>query len=155
MLVTRWLLEVPANAKPLEELSKAFLHRSASTAAKYDATREEKGVFLMKQVKTRGAEGVIFAAPSFCDPALLERPMLQDVLSQHGIPHRLQVRREHRPDGAGARTGRHLRRLDQVVERRLRSTPMNNQTIAMPSPPARPRSRRTSRKKTRCGCRRN
>ena len=88
LLVTRWLLDdVPANAKPLEELSKAFLHRSASTAAKYDATREEKGVFLMKQVKTRGAEGVIFAAPSFCDPALLERPMLQDVLSQHGIPH--------------------------------------------------------------------
>ena len=88
MLVTRWLLdEVPANADPLQELSKAFLHRSASTAAKYDATREEKGVFLMEQVKTRGAEGVIFAAPSFCDPALLERPMLQDVLSKHGIPH--------------------------------------------------------------------
>ena len=88
LLVTRWLLdEVPTNGNPLEELSKAFLHRSASTAAKYDATREEKGVFLMKQVKTGGAEGVIFAAPSFCDPALLERPMLQDVLSQHGIPH--------------------------------------------------------------------
>jgi benzoyl-CoA reductase subunit C len=88
MLITRWLLdEVPANANPLHELSKAFLHRSASTAAKYDLTREEKGVFLMKQVKTRGAEGVIFAAPSFCDPALLERPMLQDVLSKHAIPH--------------------------------------------------------------------
>jgi benzoyl-CoA reductase subunit C len=88
MLVTRWLLDdVPADRSPLEELSKAFLHRSASTAAKYDATREEKGVFLMKQVKTRGAEGVVFAAPSFCDPALLERPMLQDVLSKHGIPH--------------------------------------------------------------------
>ncbi len=88
MLVTRWLLdEVPADGDPLLELSKAFLHRSASTAAKYDATREEKGVFLMKQVKTRGAEGVVFAAPSFCDPALLERPMLQDVLSKHGIPH--------------------------------------------------------------------
>jgi len=87
-LVTRWLLdEVPADGDPLQELSKAFLHRSASTAAKYDTTREEKGVFLMKQVKTRGAEGVIFAAPSFCDPALLERPMLQDVLSKHGIPH--------------------------------------------------------------------
>jgi benzoyl-CoA reductase subunit C len=87
-LVTRWLLdEVPADGDPLQELSKAFLHRSASTAAKYDTTREEKGVFLMGQVKTRGAEGVIFAAPSFCDPALLERPMLQDVLSKHGIPH--------------------------------------------------------------------
>jgi len=88
MLVTRWLLdEVPANANPLEELSKAFLHRSAATAAKYEASREAKGVYLMKQVKTRGAEGVIFAAPSFCDPALLERPMLQDVLAKHGIPH--------------------------------------------------------------------
>ncbi len=88
MLVTRWLLdEVPTGGDPLQELSKAFLHRSASTAAKYEATREEKGVFLMGQVQTRGAEGVIFAAPSFCDPALLERPMLQDVLSKHGIPH--------------------------------------------------------------------
>ena len=88
MLITRWLLdEVPTDGNPLQELSRAFLHRSASTAAKYDATREEKGVFLMKQVKTRGAEGVIFAAPSFCDPALLERPMLQDVLTQHAIPH--------------------------------------------------------------------
>ena len=88
MLVTRWLQgEVPADGNPLEELSKAFLHRSASTAAKYETTREEKGVFLMKQVSTRGAEGVIFAAPSFCDPALLERPMLQDVLAKRGIPY--------------------------------------------------------------------
>ncbi len=88
MLVTRWLLDdVPSDADPLAELSKAFLHRSASTAAKYDATRDEKGRYLLKQVKTRGAEGVVFAAPSFCDPALLERPMLQDVLAKHGIPY--------------------------------------------------------------------
>ena len=88
MLVTRWLLDdVPCDGKPLDELSRAFLHRSASTAAKYDARREDKGVFLLTQVKTRGAEGVVFAAPSFCDPALLERPMLQDVLAKHGVPH--------------------------------------------------------------------
>ena len=30
---------------------------------------------------------VIFAAPSFCDPALLERPMLQDVLGKHKVPY--------------------------------------------------------------------
>ena len=79
-------------------------------------------MFLLKQVKTRGAEGVIFAAPSFCDPALLERPMLQDVLSKHRHPaHRVQVRREHRPDGADPRTGRHLRRFDQALERRMRT----------------------------------
>ncbi|HVO07831.1 MAG TPA: benzoyl-CoA reductase subunit C [Burkholderiaceae bacterium] len=88
MLVTRWLQgDVPADGDPLRELSRAFLHASASTAAKYDTTREEKGMFLLKQVKTRGAEGVVFAAPSFCDPALLERPMLQDVLSKQKIPY--------------------------------------------------------------------
>ncbi|HLT25785.1 MAG TPA: benzoyl-CoA reductase subunit C [Zeimonas sp.] len=88
MLVTRWLLDdVPADGKPLEELSKAFLHRSASTAAKYDAKREDKGQYLLKQVKKGSAEGVIFAAPSFCDPALLERPMLQDVLAKQKVPY--------------------------------------------------------------------
>ncbi|MFO1282639.1 MAG: benzoyl-CoA reductase subunit C [Burkholderiales bacterium] len=88
MLVTRWLLDaVPTGGKPLEELSKAFLHRSASTAAKYDEKREDKGRFLLHQVKTRAAEGVVFSAPSFCDPALLERPMLQDVLAKHGVPY--------------------------------------------------------------------
>jgi benzoyl-CoA reductase subunit C len=87
-LGTRWLLDdLPAQGDPLAELAQAFLHRSASTAAKYDARREDKGMFLLRQVKTRGAEGVVFAAPSFCDPALLERPMLQDVLSTHGVPH--------------------------------------------------------------------
>ncbi|MCO5099691.1 MAG: benzoyl-CoA reductase subunit C [Burkholderiaceae bacterium] len=88
MLVTRWLLDdVPTVGKPLEELSKAFLHRSASTAAKYDAKREDKGQYLLHQVKKGSAEGVIFAAPSFCDPALLERPMLQDVLAKQKIPY--------------------------------------------------------------------
>jgi benzoyl-CoA reductase subunit C len=88
MLVNRWLLdEVPADGEPLQELSKAFLHRSATTAAKYDQRREDKGQYLLKQVKKFGAEGVVFAAPSFCDPALLERPMLQDVLGKHKIPH--------------------------------------------------------------------
>jgi benzoyl-CoA reductase subunit C len=88
LLVTRWLQnDVPDIGRPLDELAKAFLHHSVSTAARYDAKREDKGVFLLKQVKTRGAEGVIFAAPSFCDPALLERPMLQDVLGKHQVPY--------------------------------------------------------------------
>lgn len=92
MLIMRWLLDdVPADKEtsgdPLVELSKAFLHRSASTAAKYDEKKADKGQFLLKQVRTNGAEGVVFAAPSFCDPALLERPMLQDVLGKQKIPY--------------------------------------------------------------------
>jgi benzoyl-CoA reductase subunit C len=88
MLVQRWLLDdVPTDGDPLENLSKAFLHRSASTASKYDERREDKGRFLVESVKKNAAEGVIFAAASFCDPALLERPMLLEVLAKHGIPH--------------------------------------------------------------------
>jgi benzoyl-CoA reductase subunit C len=87
-LIQSWLLdEVPVAGDPLEELSKAFLHRSTSTSSKYDEKKEDKGKFLLKQIKDRGAEGVIFAAASFCDPALLERPMLQGILAQHKIPY--------------------------------------------------------------------
>jgi benzoyl-CoA reductase subunit C len=87
-LIQSWLLDdVPTTGDPLEELSKAFLHRSAQTASKYDDKKEDKGKHLLRQVKTRGAEGVIFAAASFCDPALLERPMLQEILAKHKIPY--------------------------------------------------------------------
>ena len=88
MLVTRWLLDdVPTDGDPLENLSKAFLHRSAATAAKYETHREDKGRFLLSAVANGGAEGVVFACPSFCDPALLERPMLQDVLNDRKVPY--------------------------------------------------------------------
>jgi benzoyl-CoA reductase subunit C len=87
-LIHSWLLDdVAMDANPLEALAKAFLHRSASTSSKYDENKEDKGKFLLRQVKTRGAEGVIFATPSFCDPALLERPMLQEILAKHRIPY--------------------------------------------------------------------
>jgi benzoyl-CoA reductase subunit C len=79
--------DVPATGDPLQALSKAFLHRSAQTSSKYDETKAEKGTHLLRQVKTRGAEGVIFAAASFCDPALLERPMLLEILGRHKIPY--------------------------------------------------------------------
>ncbi len=87
LLVTRWLIDdVPLDGDPLHNLSQAFLHQSESTAAKYEPDQEEKGKFLVRAVKRTGAEGVIFAAPSFCDPALLDRPMLQNVLTRANIP---------------------------------------------------------------------
>ena len=87
-LIQSWLLDdVPVNGDPLDELSKAFLHRSVQTSSKYDEKKEDKGRYLLHQVKTRGAEGVIFAAASFCDPALLERPMLQEILAKQKIPY--------------------------------------------------------------------
>ena len=87
MLILRYLLgDVEETGDPLAALSRAFISRSTQTSSKYDERREDKGMGLVEQVRSRGAEGVIFAAPSFCDPALLERPMLQEVLAAHGIP---------------------------------------------------------------------
>jgi benzoyl-CoA reductase subunit C len=79
--------DVSLEKSPLEALSEAFLHRSAQTSSKYDEKKEDKGRHLLRQVKTRGAEGVIFAAASFCDPALLERPMLLEILGKHKVPY--------------------------------------------------------------------
>ncbi len=87
MLVSRWLQgDVPLDGDPLEQLALAFLHRSVSTAMRYEPTQAEKGRFLIDSVRRTGAEGVVFAAPSFCDPALLERPMLHSALQRAGIP---------------------------------------------------------------------
>jgi benzoyl-CoA reductase subunit C len=88
ILVTRWLLEdVPTEGDPLRNLADAFLHHSAATAAKYEPDEKEKGQFLVRSVKRTGAEGVIFASPSFCDPALLDRPMMQHILKDNNIPY--------------------------------------------------------------------
>lgn len=88
LLVTRWLLsEVPTAGDPIDNLAKAFLHHSAQTAAKYETDREEKGRMLLETIRARQADGVIFAAPSFCDPALLEQPMLIDRLEARKIPY--------------------------------------------------------------------
>ncbi|HLN36975.1 MAG TPA: benzoyl-CoA reductase subunit C [Xanthobacteraceae bacterium] len=88
LLVTRWLTaDTPIEGDPLRNLASAFLHQSEATAAKYEPDLKEKGQHLVRAVRRSGAEGVIFAAPSFCDPALLDRPMLQHVLKDAGIPY--------------------------------------------------------------------
>lgn len=88
LLISRWLTsDVSTDGDPLRKLGDAFLHHSESTAAKYEPSQKEKGQHLVRAVKRSRAEGVIFACPSFCDPALLERPILQHVLKDAGIPY--------------------------------------------------------------------
>ena len=88
MLVNRWLQgEVPTDGDPVGNLASAYLHRSAQTAAKYEADMKEKGSYLLDIIKKRRADGVIFAAPSFCDPALLDQPMMVSRLEALKIPY--------------------------------------------------------------------
>jgi benzoyl-CoA reductase subunit C len=88
MLVARWLLhEVPTDGDPIENLSRAFITYSSETSCKYVPNKKDKGKHLINSVRSNGAEGVIFASPSFCDPALLDRPMLQNALNAQGIPY--------------------------------------------------------------------
>ncbi len=87
MLVNRWeQSDIAEDGDPVANLARAYLHNSANTSAKYEPDVAQKGLYLVEAVKRSRAEGVIFASPSFCDPALLERPMLQRVLAAHDIP---------------------------------------------------------------------
>ncbi len=88
MLVNRWeRSDVAEEGDPIANLADAYLHNSNDTSAKYEPDQAKKGLYLVEAVKRMRAEGVIFASPSFCDPALLERPMLQHVLAAHDIPY--------------------------------------------------------------------
>jgi benzoyl-CoA reductase subunit C len=83
----RWLQDdVAANGDPLDALVDAFLHHSAMSASRY-APDGDRGRWLIDSVERNRAEGVIFCAPSFCDPALLDQPMLVAALDRAGIPH--------------------------------------------------------------------
>ena len=87
LLGLRWISgDVSLEGDPLQALVEAFLTQSAETAARYLPEREH-GRSLVASVRRNHADGVVFCAPSFCDPALLEQPMLTARLDREGIPH--------------------------------------------------------------------
>ena len=88
MMINRMITEdIPTDGDPLLNLSEAFLKHSLDFASKFEPSEEKKGKFISELVHERGAEGVIFSAPSFCDPALLDQPMLAHVLDDANIPY--------------------------------------------------------------------
>jgi benzoyl-CoA reductase subunit C len=88
LLVMRWLGdEVDETGDGLDTLAEAYLQYQGESSCKYVPDDEHKGDQLVASVRDKGAEGVIFAAPSFCDPALLDRPMLQARLTEEGISY--------------------------------------------------------------------
>jgi benzoyl-CoA reductase subunit C len=87
-LVNRFLTaDVPQDGDPLEALALTYLTASVETSCKYVPNEADKGAYHIRRVKETKAEGVIYASPSFCDPALLDRPMIFHRLADAGIPH--------------------------------------------------------------------
>ncbi|HET6278891.1 MAG TPA: 2-hydroxyacyl-CoA dehydratase, partial [Candidatus Polarisedimenticolia bacterium] len=84
--VHRWIEgDIPLDGDPLENLVVAFLDQSIASPTRYIA-EGEKGRDLVERIRRCGAEGVLFCAPSFCDPALLDQPMTVKAVEGAGVP---------------------------------------------------------------------
>lgn len=84
--IHRWIRgPIGGDGDPMERLVRAFLDQGVPSAVRY-AEDGRKGEDLVARVQAAGAEGVIFCAPSFCDPALLDQPMCVAAVEKAGIP---------------------------------------------------------------------
>ena len=87
LLGLRWITgDIPEEGDPLNSLVEAYLFASASSASRY-APDGHRAQWLLDSFARNNAEGVVFCAPSFCDPALLEQPILVAELDRQGVPH--------------------------------------------------------------------
>jgi benzoyl-CoA reductase subunit C len=70
---------------PLDGLVDAYCRKTQLAAVRWDEG-QDRGMALVNQAKAARADGVVFMAASFCDPALLDQPRLQKALEQAAIP---------------------------------------------------------------------
>ena len=84
--VHRWMRgDIETEGDPLQNLVNAFLNDCIAAPTRY-IDDGKKGQELVDRVEASGAEGVVFCAPSFCDPALLDQPMAVRAVEVAGIP---------------------------------------------------------------------
>lgn len=84
--VHRWIRgDVRLDGDPLDALVEASLHDAIPHPTRW-SEGEKKGEDLVERVRRSRAGGVLFAAPSFCDPALLDQPMAVAAIERAGIP---------------------------------------------------------------------
>jgi benzoyl-CoA reductase subunit C len=84
--IHRWIKgDVATSGDPLLSLVTAFLDDAIESPVRFIGDRP-KGAELVARVRASGAEGVLFCAPSFCDPALLDQPMAVKAMDAAGIP---------------------------------------------------------------------
>jgi benzoyl-CoA reductase subunit C len=77
--------DIPTDGDPMQRLVDALLGDAMASPTRYIADHV-KGAELRQRIKDSGAEGVLFCAPSFCDPALLDQPMAVRAVDELGVP---------------------------------------------------------------------
>jgi benzoyl-CoA reductase subunit C len=87
LLGNRMLEEgVPLDGDPLRNLAETFVRHAVRNSTLYEPDPAAKRRLMRERVAESRADGVVFAAASFCDPALLDRPMLRAGAEEAGIP---------------------------------------------------------------------
>jgi benzoyl-CoA reductase subunit C len=76
---------VAAEGDPLDALVRAFLERAVESPTRWSAPGGKEAALRSRVVACR-AEGVVFCAPSFCDPALLDQPLATRAVEAAGVP---------------------------------------------------------------------
>jgi benzoyl-CoA reductase subunit C len=85
LLGMRWFdRPVAFDGDPLEAMARAFIDSGVTTSIRHD--RRRKGEALLERVQASGAEGVIFSAAKFCEPALLDYPLMRSALERRSVP---------------------------------------------------------------------
>lgn len=78
--------EVSLEGDPVRALAEAFVRNDLRSSVLYEGDPRGKKRLMADRVAAASADGIIFATPSFCDPALLDQPMLRTGAEQAGIP---------------------------------------------------------------------
>jgi benzoyl-CoA reductase subunit C len=71
-------------ADPIGAIVEAYLSKSTFSSSVYDVNNP-KEARLIELARHRHADGILFAAASFCDPALLDLPQLQKACNDAGM----------------------------------------------------------------------
>lgn len=86
LLGNRYLdTDVEISDDPVRAISRAYLQSRVPSSCRFEEY-DPKSARLVSLAQEQRADGVIFACPSFCDPALEDQPSYQQELEEAGIP---------------------------------------------------------------------
>jgi benzoyl-CoA reductase subunit C len=77
--------DISEEGDPLANLVSSFLEDAVESPTRYTQLGEKQRA-LSQRVRDCRAEGVVFCAPSFCDPALLDQPLATKAVESAGVP---------------------------------------------------------------------